>query len=312
MRVLVAGASGVVGRRLVPLLVEAGHEVIGMTSTPERVDALRAARAEPVVCDALDGAAVREAVVAASPEVVVHALTRVPAKLHPRRMPREFETTDRLRAEGARHLVDAARAAGARRVVAHAIAFAYRQDAPGLSSEDEPIWLDAPKQFRRTARSLAELERHVTTAEGLEGVVLRNGHYYGPGTHVGRDGSMAAAVRARRLPIVGDGGGTFSFVHVEDVARATAQAVDGGAPGIYNVVDDDPAPVREWLPYYAETLGAPPPRRVPRIAALVATGGWGLAFMTTQRGASNDRAKADLGWQPRWTSWRTGFREANG
>ena len=307
MRVFVAGATGAICRALVPMLVAGGHEVTGLTRSPAKADALRAAGAEPVVADALDAAAVELAVRASQPEVVVHQLTAIPAAMNPRRFAREFELTDRLRTEGTRHLVSAARAAGARRVVAQSIAFAYAP-GPGPHDEGDPLWLDAPSHFRRSARAVATLEETVLGGDGLAGAVLRYGFFYGPGTAIARGGALAEAVRRRQFPVAGGGRGVWSFVHVDDAARATAAAVDSAAVGAFNVVDDEPAPVSQWVPELARALGAAPPRRVPLLLVRLAAGRYGAQMMTAGEGASNARARAELEWSPRLGSWREGFR----
>jgi nucleoside-diphosphate-sugar epimerase len=302
----------VLGRRLLPQLREAGHEVVGMTRSEEKAGALREAGAEPVVCDAFDGERLHETVGSARPDAVVHELTDIPKAINPRKLEEQFATNDRLRSEGTRNLADAAAAAGARRLVAQSIAFAYTHAGDGLKSEDDPLFLDAPPPFRRSVEALRDLEEAVTGTVGIEGVVLRYGYFYGPGTAFASDGSSAEMVRKRRYPIVGRGTGVWSFIHVDDAARATVLALERGSPGAYNVVDDEPAPVSEWLPAYAEALGAKPPRRVPKLLARIAAGRYGTAAMTTQRGASNAKAKRELGWEPRYPSWRQGFREALG
>jgi nucleoside-diphosphate-sugar epimerase len=255
MKVFVAGASGVLGRRLVPMLVEAGHQVTGITRSSAKADALRAAGAEPVVCDVFDAADLVEKVSAAAPEVVVHELTDLPAALDPRKMDEQFAGNDRLRSEGTRNLVAAAVAAGARRMVAQSIAFAYTPDG-GLKTEDDPLFDAAPHPWARSVEALHALEDAVTKTPGLEGIVLRYGFFYGPGSSYAGDGAQAAMVRKRRFPIIGRGDGVFSYIHVDDAAAATVAAAERGKPGIYNVVDDDPAPLRVWLPHYARVLGA--------------------------------------------------------
>jgi nucleoside-diphosphate-sugar epimerase len=294
-------------------LVEAGHEVTGTTRSEARAEQIRADGADPAVVDALDREAVAGAVSAARPDVVVHQLTNIPDDLNPRRFAQEFEATDRLRTEGTDNLVDAARAAGADRILAQSIAFAYRMDGPAdeLKTEDDPMFgADAPKQFRRSAQAIGRLERTVLDAGGL---VLRYGYFYGPGTtYAASDGAMAARVLKRGFPIVGGGTGVFSFIHVDDAASATVAAVERGAPGVYNIVDDDPAPLREWLPVYAEAVGAKPPRRVPTLAAWIAAGRFMALSATRLRGASNEKARRELGWEPRYSSWRQGFVQAAG
>jgi 2-alkyl-3-oxoalkanoate reductase len=309
MRVFVAGASGAIGRPLVPRLVAAGHEVTGTTRSEERAEAIRAAGADAVVCDALDGDALRAAVVEAAPEVVVHQLTALPHRFNPRDK-EIYAATNRLRTDGTRQLIEAARAAGARRLVWQSIAFAYAPAArPEVMDEDAPLALDAPQPFGDGVRAIDEMERAVVGADGMEGLVLRYGWFYGPGTYYADDGSMTQDVRKRRFPIIGKGTGLFSFVHVDDASSATVAAVERGAPGIYNVVDDDPAPQREWLPVYAEAIGAKKPLRVPVWVARLVVGK--IATMAgLQPGASNAKAKRELGWEPRWPSWRQGFREA--
>jgi nucleoside-diphosphate-sugar epimerase len=310
MRVFVAGASGVIGRPLVLALLAAGHEVTGMTRKPDRADEIKAAGAAAVVCDVFDSQALNAAVEAASPEVVVHQLTALPPDLDPRRKG-VYAATSRIRTEGTRNLVRAAQAAGARRIVAQSIAFIYEPAGEMVKSESDPVMKEAAGEFDSALKATLDLERQTLNADGLEGLVLRYGFFYGPGTSYASDGYQASEVRKRRFPIIGDGSGTFSFVHVDDASSATVAACERGRPGVYNVADDEPAPLREWLPVYAEAVGAKRPRRVPMwLARLV--GGQAAVFAARMRGASNARAKAELAWQPRWTSWREGFREALG
>jgi len=302
MRVFVAGASGVIGRPLVAQLVAAGHEVTGMTRS--RPQAVEEAGATAVLCDALDAAALRDAVAAAEPEVVVHQLTALPPRFDPRRQ-HLYDATNRLRTEGTRNLLASA---PGRRVVCQSIAFAYRPHRePRVLDEDAPLFTSAPPPFGAATRAVAEMERMALEADGL---VLRYGWFYGPGTYYGEGGSTAKDVRRRLFPVIGEGSGLFSFVHVDDAAAATVAAVERGAPGIYNVVDDEPAPMREWLPLYASAIGARSPLRVPLWLARLAAGKAVAAMSTTLPGASNARAKAELGWQPRWATWRDGFRNA--
>jgi nucleoside-diphosphate-sugar epimerase len=313
MRVFVAGATGAIGRPLVRQLVQAGHEVGGTTRSESRAGVIRDDGGEPVVVDALDRDALIAAVATAKPDVVIHQLTHIPDDINMRKFADEFEMTDRLRTEGTRNLVDAAQAAGARRLVAQSIAFCYRMDGPRddrKTEGDALIGTAAPKSFRRSAQSIADMERAVLDAGGL---VLRYGYFYGPGTaYAASDGALAARVRKRGFPIVGKGGGVFPLIHVDDAAAATVAAVERGAPGIYNVVDDEPAPLREWLPAYAEAIGAKPPRRVPKLVARLAAGKYAADAATELRPVSNEKAKRELGWQPRYASWRDGFAEAAG
>ncbi len=309
MRVFLAGATGAIGRPLVRMLVAEGHQVTGMTRSPAKSDALREAGAEPVVADALDTAAVMKAVSDARPDVVVHQLTAIPERIDPRKMARDFALTDRLRTEGTRILVDAAQAVGAE-IVAQSIAFTYEPGPPGtVHTESDPLVTDPPGGFRRTAAAAVQLE---DTVLGAGGQVLRYGYFYGPGTAVSRSGSIGRDVSRRRMPIVGGGAGVWSFIYIEDAARATVAALARAGTGVFNVVDDEPAPVREWLPLLAESLGAPLPLRVPAFVARPLAGSWGVASMTSLQGASNALAKRELGWQPSYPSWREGFRNGLG
>jgi 2-alkyl-3-oxoalkanoate reductase len=312
VRVFLAGATGVIGRRLLPMLVAAGHEVTGTTRSEGKTQALREAGAEPVVVDALDSEALKAAVLAAKPDAVIHQLTSIPPRIDPRKLERDFAVNDRLRSRGTRDLVAAAQAAGVKRIVAQSIAFAYLPGPPGtLHTETEVLYLDAPKVFKRSAQALHDLECAV---RGVQGTVLRYGYLYGPGSAFSAEGSSAEDLRRRRFPIVGAGGGVWSFVHVDDAARATVAALglEGNEGHVYNVVDDDPAPVREWLPALAEAVGAPRPRRIPAPIARLAAGSYGVTLMTKAQGASNALIKKELGWKPQYASWREGFRTALG
>jgi 2-alkyl-3-oxoalkanoate reductase len=309
MKIFVAGATGVIGRRLVPQLVRCGHEVAGTTRTPAKLERLRALGAEPVLLDALDEAAVKEAVAAAAPEVVVHQLTAIPDAVNPRRLDRDFAETNRLRTEGTDYLLEAARAAGARRFVAQSFAaWAYARTGGPIKIEDDPIETDPPASVRETLAGILHVERAVAGASDLEGIALRYGGFYGPGTSIAEGASMLDMIRRRLLPIVGSGGGIWSFIHVDDAASATVAAIERGAPGIYNIADDEPAAVAQWLPALAETLGGPRPRRVPAWLARPLIGEAGIAMMNDVRGASNEKAKRELDWKPVFASWREGFR----
>jgi 2-alkyl-3-oxoalkanoate reductase len=310
MRVFFAGASGAIGPHLIPRLRDAGHDVVALTRTPAKAEGLREQGAEPVVCDVLDADALRDAVAAAEPEGIVHHLTDLPQRMTPGEMKEGLARTNRVRTEGTANLIAAAREAGAKRIVAQSIAFAYAPKATGLFEESDPLYVDGPPGAAEAATGVAELERQVTNAEGLEGLVLRFGFWYGPGTAYAPEGHWADEVRRRRLPIIGDGSGVWSFVHVDDVAAATVAALERGEPGIYNVADDDPAPAREWIPAYAEALGAKRPRRVPTFLVRMVAGQYAAYLARDLRGASNEKAKRELGFEPRWPSWRQGFKEA--
>jgi nucleoside-diphosphate-sugar epimerase len=314
MRIFIAGAAGAVGRRLAPLLVAAGHDVTGSTTTRGHFAALEDQGVRPVVMDALDSASVKAAVGAAEPEVVISELTGLgSAKGNLRKFDQEFSLTNRLRTEGTRHLIEAARATGTRRLVAQSFTgWTNPRTGTGPATEEEGLNPDPAPESRQTLAAIAELERLVTTAAGLEGFVLRYGLLYGPGNAISRGGEMARLVERRRLPIVGRGTGQWSFVHVDDAAGATALAVERGAPGLYNVVDDHPAPITEWLPVLAEQLGAKPPRHLPAWLARPLIGGLGLDMMLTMRGASNAKARRELAWEPTYPDWQLGFRRGLG
>jgi len=312
MRVFVAGASGAIGRVLLPRLIAAGHEVTGLSRTRAGADTVRALGARPALGDALDRESLRGAVMEARPEAVVHQLTDLATALAqpPRRLAKALGGTNRLRTIGMRNLVEAAKEAGAGRLVAQSVAFFYAPGPGGLRTESDPLALDGSLPVD-SVRAVAELERATTAEPGIVGVVLRYGSFYGPGTAYASDGPFAAMMRRRAFPILGRGAGLSSFIHVDDAAAATVRALDG-PPGIYNVVDDEPAPLREWLPVYAEALAAPRPLRVPLWLGRLVAGSY-VAFVATRApGASNARARRELGWAPRWSSWRQGFREALG
>ncbi|HKA84710.1 MAG TPA: NAD(P)-dependent oxidoreductase [Acidimicrobiales bacterium] len=314
MKVFVAGATGALGTQLVPLLVANGHQVVGMTRTDAKRDQLRSLGAEPVGADALDAEAVGQAVGGAEPDVIVHELTAIPAKINMRHFDREFALTNRLRTEGTDHLLSAGRAAGVKRFVAQSNATMYAPTGGQIKREDDPLDDHAAPEMREGNAALRHLEAAVTGAQWTNGVALRYGWFYGPGTSIALDplGSQIELLRKRQLPIVGGGTGVWSFIHIEDAAAATVAAVEGGPAGIYNVVDDEPAPVSEWLPVLAAAVGAKRPWRVPRWVGRLAAGEWGTAVMTEIPGASNDKAKRELDWHLRYPSWRQGFAKGLG
>ena len=308
MRVFVAGATGVIGKQLVPHLVEAGHEVHGMTRSESKQAMLQELGAVPVVADALDPVQVAEAVGRARPEVIVHQLTAI-GEVDMRHFDRDFAPTNRLRTEGTDHLLSAGRAVGVRRFVAQGVGGygAYARTGGLVKTEEDPLDPTPAREMHETLAAVRYLEEAVLGARWTEGLVLRYGVFYGPGTSLAPGAEQFELVRRRRFPLVGDGGGVWSFIHVADAAEATVAAVERGGRGVYNVVDDDPAPVAKWLPTLAQELGAKKPMRVPRFIGRLFAGEAGAVMMTDVRGASNAKAKRELGWRPPHPSWREGF-----
>jgi nucleoside-diphosphate-sugar epimerase len=310
MKVFVAGASGAMGKRLVPLLVEGGFEVTAMTRSPEKERLLSELGARPVVADGLDRTAVMQAVMESGPDVVIHQMTGLAGLTSLRNFDNEFAQTNRLRTEGTDHLLEAARAAGARRFIAQSFGnWNYERTGAGPKTEQDPLDPDPPARQRQSLAAIRYLEEAVV---GAEGIALRYGGFYGPGTGLAEDGEIAGMLRKRRFPIVGDGSGIWSFIHMDDAATATMAAIDHGPPGVYNVSDDEPVAVADWLPELARVLGAKPPRHVPVWLGRLAIGEVGVSMMTSIRGASNAKAKRELGWRPRYPSYREGFRDGLG
>jgi nucleoside-diphosphate-sugar epimerase len=311
MRLFIAGATGAVGKRLVPRLLEQGHEVVATTTSPGKAEALRALGALPVVCDVLDRDAVLGAVRGAEPEVVVHQATALHGPFDLRHFDRTFALTNRLRTEGTRNLLDAARAAGSvRRIIAQSYCgWPFAREGGAVKDEDAPLDPAPPHAMRETLAAIRELEDLVTHApDGIKGVVLRYGGFYGPGTSLSRGGETTMLVRKRKFPVVGAGGGVWSFTHIDDAAGAVLAALEPGGPaGIFQIVDDDPAPSADWLPALSAALGAKPPRHVPVWLGRLAAGEVPVMMMTESRGASNARARRELGWTPQWPTWREGF-----
>jgi nucleoside-diphosphate-sugar epimerase len=304
MRVFVTGATGALGRHLVPALVAAGHEVTATTRTPGKAGQLREAGAEPVVADGLDREAVIAAVRAASPEVIVHEMTALAGMRSFRNPDKLFAATNELRTRGTDNLLAAAAEAGTRRVIAQSYAGAGPDERPGpvKTEDDPPEWRSIPSAMQGPA-AIAHVEETVP-AQAPEGLVLRYGGFYGPGA----SGELLDMLRKRQVPVIGGGTGVWSFIEITDAAAATLAAVGRGEPGVYNVVDSDPAPVAEWLPYLAKVAGAKPPLRVPAWLGRLLAGEFVVAQMTSSRGYSNEKAKKELGWEPRYASWRDGFR----
>lgn len=313
MRVLIAGATGAIGRPLVSRLVAAGHEVAGLTRSPSAAQTLRDCGAEAFPADVFDEASVTRACAAARPEVLVGQLTALPRALDLRHYARDLEPTNRLRRLATPNLIAGARAAGARRIVVQSISFITAPEGPAVHDETAPTYDDAPSALAPAVAAATQMEGQVLAAADLDPVVLRYGFFYGPGTGYARDGAIVAEIRRRRFPLVGSGAGVSSFLHVEDAAGATLTALDGGASGLYNVTDDEPAPMRDWLPFLAGVLAAPPPRRLPVLVARLAAGPHVVHFATTLRGNDNVRFKREFDWAPAYVSWRGGFeRELGG
>ena len=307
MRVFVAGATGVMGRQLMPRLLEAGHRVAGMTRTESKRAELWDLGVQPVVADALDPEQVAAAVAEAQPDVIVHELTAI-GVFDPRNFDRAFAATNRLRTEGTDHLLSAGQAVGVRRFVAQSYAaWPYARTGGPVKSEDDPLDPAPPRHMRESLAAIRHLEEAVLGADWTDGTVLRYGAFYGPGTSMSPGSEQLEMIRRRKFPVVGDGGGLWSFVHIADAADATVAAIEHGRRGIYNVVDDEPAAVADWLPALAQQIGAPRPRRVPRLVGRLFAGEAGAVMMTEIRGASNAKAKRDLGWKPAHPSWREGF-----
>ena len=309
MRVLLCGATGAIGTTLGPQLVEAGHTVVGTTRHEAQFATLEARGVAPLRMDGLDRDSVLAAVEQAKPDVIVHQLTSLGGGIDPKHFDRDFAVTNRLRTEGTDHLLEAAREHGVGRVVAQSFTgwTNPRVDGP-LADEQAGLDPDPAPEAVETLAAIRHVEEAVGRATDLDGLVLRYGGLYGPGTGVARgEEGLIDIVLKRKLPVVGRGQGLWCFVHVVDAASATVAAVERGRPGLYNIVDDDPAPVAEWLPALAEALGAKPPRRIPVWLARPLIGRHGVNLMTAARGSSNAKAKAELGWELRYPSWREGF-----
>jgi nucleoside-diphosphate-sugar epimerase len=305
MRILVAGAAGAIGKQLVPLLVAEGHDVVGITRSESKRELIEAMGARAAIADALDADAVAAVVASAEPEAIAHELTALSGKFDLRNFDRFFETTSRLRTEATDHLLSAGRAVGVSRFVAQSYAgWPAARDGAAVKTEDDGFDPNPVPAMRRAFEAIRYLEETVTGATWTEGIVLRYGGFYGPGTSVEPGGEFTEMIRKRRFPVVGDGAGVWSFVHIADAAEATAAALNHGSRGVYNIVDDEPAPVAEWLPEVARQLGAKPPRRVPRWLGRIIAGEAAAIMMTEVRGASNQKAKRELGWAPAHPSWR--------
>ena len=307
MKIFVAGATGAMGKQLVPRLIAGGHEVVGTTRSESKRAALYELGATPVVLDALDADQVAAAVAQARPDAIVHELTAIET-FDLRHFDRSFAMTNRLRTEGTDHLLSAGRSIGVKRFVIQSYtSWPYARTGGAVKTEDDPLDPTPAREMRESLDAIRHLESAVTGADWTEGIVLRYGGFYGPGTSLSPGGEQFEALRQRKFPVVGNGAGVWSFVHIADAAEATVAAVEHGRRGIYNVVDDEPAPVAEWLPALAQAIGAPKPRHVPTFVGRMFAGEPGIVMMTEVRGASNAKAKRELGWEPRHASWRQGF-----
>lgn len=304
MRVFVAGAAGAIGRRLVPQLVARGYQVTASTRSADKVQLLRGLGADPVVVDGLDAAAVRQAVAHAEPDAIVHQMTALASKPDMKHFDRWFAVTNELRTTGTENMLSAANATGVERFVAQSYTnWTNARTGGPVKDENDPLDPQPAKAQQQAIAAIRFVEETVSSAP-LQGVVLRYGNFYGPGASE----SMVELVRKRQMPIVGDGGGIWSWIHLDDASAATVAALERGKRGVYNVVDDEPAKVSEWLPFLAEVVGAKAPMRVPAWLARLAVGEAGVQWMTEARGSSNSKAKRELDWQPAWSSWREGFR----
>lgn len=310
MRIFLAGASGAIGRTLIPFLLEQQHEVFGAFRNPANAERVQALGATPIVLDALDGQAVNSRIAEIKPQVVIHQLTAIPAHLDLRHIDRDFELTNRLRTEGTRNLATAAVNAGVEKFIAQSFAgWPYARRGIILKTEEDDLDPTPPPQLKAMLDAIETLEHTVLRERGFTGIVLRYGPLYGPYSSIASDGTMVQDVREHKVPVIGEGTGVWSFLHLHDAATATVAALTHAQHGIYNIVDDDPAPVVEWLPYLAQCLGAPPPRHIPNWMAKLAVGEHAVAMMNDIRGVSNAKARKELHWTPRWSSWRQGFLE---
>ena len=313
MKVFVAGGSGAMGRRLVPQLVAAGYEVVAMIRDEGKAPWVRTVGARPVIADALDRAAVAAVVKASGPEVVIHQLTALSGAKNFKNFDKEFALTNRLRTEGTDYLLEAAQAAGVRRIIAQSYGnWNYERTGSAIKTEQDPFDPNPPANQVKTLQAIRYVENAVVNAGGIEGIALRYGNFYGPGTSLDLGGDIVVQVRKRAFPIVGNGSGIWSFVHMDDAAAAAVAAIDHGSPGVYNVADDEPAPVANWLPDLAAAVGAKPPRHVPVWLGRLAAGEVGVSMMTQIRGTTSANAKAELGWSPRYRTYREGFRNGLG
>jgi nucleoside-diphosphate-sugar epimerase len=313
MKVFVAGSTGAVGKALVPTLVVKGYEVFALVRGPAKAKVIESMGAKPVSADALDKVELTAAIRKVAPEIIIHQLTALAHAGNFKKFDEEFALTNRFRSETTEIMLAAARLVGARRLIAQSYCgWPFARDGGPIKSEEAPLDPSPPANFRQSLAAIRDLEEQILNATDLDALALRYGNFYGAGTAIANDGLLVDLVRQRKLPIVGAGTGIWSFIHVDDVAQATIAAISHGAPGIYNIVDDEPAPVSEWLPFLARVVGAKPPRKVPIWLGRLMIGAGGVSMMTQIRGGSNGKAKRELGWEPIYASWRRGFVEGLG
>ncbi len=303
MKIFIAGASGTIGHALIPQLVKAGHGVTALTRTPQKLNMLQQLGATPVLGDVFDRPHLNQLMADAAPDVVIHQLTSLGANATD-----PFTETNRLRIEGTANLIHAAQTIHAQRFIAQSVAFFCQSPDGELTNEDTPLYLDASPPLQSVVEAIASLEQQVLSLTGMTGMVLRYGHFYGPGTYYDKNGVIAAAVRQGQYPIVDQGQGTCSFIHIEDAAAATVQAITQGTSGIYTIVDDQPVLLRKWVLEYSRLLQAPAPQVISEEIAHTTLDPFSLYFATRQQGATNQKARQILGWQPRYSNWHAGFQ----
>jgi len=311
MKIFVTGGTGAIGKFLLPQLLDKGHEVVALTRSPDKAVLIEQVGASAVIADPLDKQQLTAAVRRAEPEVIIHQLSALKDAGNFRKFDQEYALTNRFRTEVTDTLLAAARTIGTRRFIAQSYCgWPYAKKGGPIKTEEDPLDPKPPQNFTKTLAAIKYLEEKMRSVSFLDGVALRYGSFYGPGNAIGKGGTVWKMVRKRRLPIVGGGGGIWSFIHISDAAGATVAAVTNGPPGIYNIVDDEPAPVSKWLPALAKAIGAKPPYRIPHWLGELTIGKEGVSMMTSIRGGSNAKAKQELHWTPIYPTWRIGFVDA--